>query len=201
MRAFVCCLMFAFVVPLVWYTTTVDAQTAQTGDPNAPVVTVVAAPDVDLAWETRRVPYLGGPIRPGAQLDARHGPLVGWGAAALVVGYVLNLAVLYDVPNDQYGDRRPYALIPLVGSWFAATNAFGGDLWSDGLTGLMIVNGVLQAGGLLFLVIGLMTPEQELVFDAPVGQPSPFDSYQVSLVPSAPGADIGGLSLRVTGIL
>ena len=89
---------------------------------------------------------------------------------------------------------RPEGAIPIVGAWLAAFDVFMGEPWDDLAPIAMGFAGVAQAAGLIFMAVGLAIPDRYVVYDAPVGSPSP---YQVS-VGTGPGD--AGLSLRVEAL-
>jgi hypothetical protein len=145
----------------------------------------------DVPWEERRAPYDGGPIRPGGQLE---GSISGWvwlGVAGFAGGFALSLV---GVANG-----RSHAAIPLAGPWLALANVDGDDLqWEAGSTAAMVFAGLLQPAGIAVFVGGLLNPNLYVVYDAPVGRPSPFEAARLRLLPWAPGADVGvGLALEV----
>lgn len=137
----------------------------------------------DVVWEERVVPYTGGPIRPGAQLDSSVSIWMWLGVGGFAGGYALSLW--------GAGEGRDYAAIPFVGPWLAAAGALGGQEWEGAGPALMVMAGLLQPAGVVFAVFGLLNPDLFLVFDAPAGQPSPFQATRMGLVPSAAGADVG----------
>jgi hypothetical protein len=175
---------------------------------------VVAAPGAaaDVAWEERTVRYAGGPIPPGAQLEERvNGPMVGGGAAAVVVGYLVGL----------YGmNIRPLAAVPVVGPILAIANVSAPvdpitgnvEVTSGGQIALWILSEVLQLGGTALFTAGMFMPKRSLVYDALVNAPGPGGytpmrrglygmrrdrSPRWTIIPAAPEA-VAGASLVVT---
>jgi len=142
----------------------------------------IAGPD-DVQWETRREAWNGAPVRPGGELEGRVNGWVWVGTVALVGGYALSFVGL---------DPRTGSIIPLVGPWLSAFGAFDEQPWEDGQTAAMIISGVLQLGGVLGIVLGALNPRYYVIYDAPVGSPPLYVSWQ----PAAIDAD-AGLSLRV----
>lgn len=139
----------------------------------------------DWQWEVRRTPYRGGPVRPGAQLDSSPGVLAWLGIVASAVSY--GVAALVGIASG-----REYAAIPLAGAWLAGFGALGGPQWDPGTSVVTVVAGAVQTAGALFLLIGLCAPDLYLVYDAPIGAPSPFEqTARLRIVPSAPGTDVG----------
>jgi hypothetical protein len=149
----------------------------------APATAQQPAPRDDVQWETRHVAWDGGPVRPGAELDAHVSRWVLTGTVALVVGYAGSFLGL---------DPRAGSIIPLVGPWLSVAGVFDEEPWEDEQTVFMVLSGVLQAGGLLAIILGALNPRYEIVYDAPVGSPP----LTVSWAPGAEGADVGS-SLRV----
>ena len=153
----------------------------------APMAPPGAAADV--AWEERTVRYTGGPIPPGAQLEERvNGPMVGGGAAAIVVGYALSF----------YGiSARPIAAVTVAGPILAIAGV-AAPIDSNGLrvqvTGgniaLWVVSEVLQLGGAALFTAGLFMPKRTLVYDAPANAPR-----DPNAVP-APGTRRGWYGMR-----
>ena len=130
-----------------------------------------AAPD-DVAWETVREPYYGGPVRPGAELDAYPGGLTLPGALGLVLGYGLSFAAI---------ESRPISVVPIVGPWLALANVTEERAaFDDGVGVALAIGGVLQPLGIAALVIGLAIPDVYLVFDAPV-----------AVLPRVSGGEVG----------
>jgi hypothetical protein len=134
----------------------------------------IAAPGAaaDVAWEERTVRYTGGPIPPGAQLEERvNGPMVGGGAGAIVVGYLVGL----------YGmDARPLAAVPIVGPILAISGVaapvdpitMNTQATSGGQIAVWVLSEVLQLGGAALFTLGLFMPKRSLVYDAPVTAPA-----------------------------
>ncbi len=146
----------------------------------------------DMAWEERREPYPGY-LRPGAQLDQRVNALWLLGAGAFVLACaVVPLSILPPSANRNYG------YVPFVGPWLAIAGIQGetASLPTENMVGLGVA-GALQTLGVLLAIWAFLTPNESIVFDAPVGMPSPF---QISLLPGAPGAEVG-LSLVGRGVL
>ncbi|MEC7523056.1 MAG: hypothetical protein VYE22_24475 [Myxococcota bacterium] len=136
----------------------------------------------DVQWEERRDRYFGGPVRPGAQVDGSISPFVWMGVGGFAGGYVLTLL---------YAGGQEIAAVPIVGPWLAIANVSGGQPLEGTGTALMVIGGLLQPAGIVFGVYGLLNPDLFLVYDAPVGQASPFETAAVRLLPGAPGADLG----------
>jgi hypothetical protein len=132
----------------------------------------------DVAWESRREPWNGAPVRPGGELDGRINGWVWVGTAALVGGYALSFVGL---------DPRAGSIIPLVGPWLSIAGVFDEEPWQDGQTVAMIASGILQAGGILGIVLGLLNPRYFVIYDAPVGSPPVY----VTWTPGAMGATAG----------
>lgn len=154
---------------------------AQKYAPNAESATT---DDVD--WETRSIPYDGGPIRPGAEIEGSISAWTWVGGSALLGGWAI---------SATGATPRTYSIIPFAGPWIAAF-ATENDDWSDSQTVFMIVSGVLQPAGLIVLMYALFNPSLSLVYDAPIGAPSPHET-RLSLLPGASGADFGAtLSIR-----
>jgi hypothetical protein len=147
------------------------------------------SPRDDVQWEVRRLPYDGGPIRPGAQLQgSANGALIGAGAGVFLLSYAVGLIAL--------DARGPEVAIPVVGPWLGAFGALSNTAWQDLFSPMLIVTGITQLAGLAMLVAGLLTPHYHLVYDAPAGERSPFEVSRVDLLPGAAGAELG-LTLRV----
>lgn len=146
----------------------------------------------DVEWEERRVSYGGGPIRPGGQLEGSTSGFVWLGVGGFAGGFVLS--TLIGVAND-----RSYAAIPLVGPWMAVGNAFGDrEPWPSGAIAATVIGGLLQPAGIAFFIGGLLSPNLYVVYDAPVGRPSPFEAARLRWAPGAPGAEVGvSLALEV----
>lgn len=141
-----------------------------------------APPAEDAQWEQRRESYRGGPIRPGGELERSANPLFGAGITVFALSFAFSFAGL--------AEDRGYAIIPLVGPWLAATDALGGAPSND-LAPFMVIDGIAQAAGLVMLVIGALTPEEHVIYDAPVGAPPRYDQARLHLRFGAPGAELG----------
>ncbi len=144
----------------------------------------------DVPWEERTVAYHGGAIPPGAQLDERtNGTMVGWGAAAMVGGYLLGFVAL------------PYGAVPIVGP-ILVIGGTNGTAPSGGVIAAMVISEVLQLGGIALFTAGLFMPRRTLVYDAPVNAPHPAMSrmrahpVRWAVLPAAPDATVG-VSLSV----
>ncbi len=147
--------------------------------------TAAAQPRDDVPWEERRIPYDGGPIRPGAQIHGEYdGGLMSAGISSLLGGYALTLLGLATDPV------RPGFLIPLAGPWLEAFGVFS-PVTDPGVAVLLIVPGVLQAAGVALIIAALALPNYWLVFDAPIGQPSPFQVSRIEIVPTVSSREIG----------
>lgn len=134
----------------------------------------------DVQWEERIEGYRGGPIRPGTQLGWSINGLTWAGVATFLGGYLLALPGI---------GGREYGAIPIVGPWLAAAGALGGQEWETGSSVFMVLAGVAQAAGIVLAIVGLALPSYFVVYDAPVGSPSPY--ARLSVVPAAPGTDVG----------
>ncbi|MGE0789659.1 MAG: hypothetical protein AB7S26_28560 [Sandaracinaceae bacterium] len=136
----------------------------------------------DVQWESRTIPYDGGPVRPGAELDGSLNPLSWIGGIGFLAGYGV---LIYPAT------ARPEALIPLAGPWMALSDQVTWNGFSTVDRILCVLGGVLQPAGIVMSIIGLLSPNLRLVFTAPVGGPSAYDSASISFEPSAPSADAG----------
>lgn len=163
--------VLATFVAVLCSTQTISAQTGTTDD---------------VEWETRSIRYEGGPVRPGAEVEGSLSVWTWIGGGAFIGGYAISL----------YGASiRGYSAIPFVGPWIAAF-ASENDRWGGVDTAFAIISGVLQPAGLVVMIYGLLNPSLRLVFDAPIGGPSPHET-RFSVLPAASGADVGAtLSVR-----
>ncbi len=105
----------------------------------------------DVAWEQRREPYAGGPLRPGMQLEEQINSFSWIGLAAFAAGWALGFTVF---------DQDSKALIP-----------FAGGLLTE-VSYITVIGAVLQAGGVIASAYGFLSPRVYVVYDAPVGSPS-----------------------------
>ncbi|MEI8259705.1 MAG: hypothetical protein WCJ30_28905 [Deltaproteobacteria bacterium] len=145
----------------------------------------------DVPWEERSVEYHGGAIPPGAQLDERtNGGMVGGGATAMVIGYLVSLAGL------------PYGAVPIVGPLLVIGGVNPTPPTGTGIAA-MVFSEVLQLGGIALFTAGLFFPRRTLVYDTPVTAPrtgamtgTRAHPVRWSVMPAAPGATFG-LSLVV----
>jgi hypothetical protein len=137
----------------------------------------------DVQWEVRTMPYSGGPVRPGAELDGTLNALSWIGGVGFIAGYAISI-----YPATQ----RPEAAIPFVGPWLAMSDQLTWNGFSDLDVALCVVAGILQPAGIVVGILGLLNPHMTLVYTAPIGEPSPNDTiYSMRLLPTAPGADAG----------
>lgn len=142
----------------------------------------------DVAWEERRESYGGQPLRPGSQIEYSASPLVPVGAVMFGVGFAIGVGGAIA--------GRPEAAIPLAGPWLAAADVFARGGWDDIAAVAMGVAGAVQLVGLGLLIVGIAIPDRYVIYDAPVGAPSP---YAIRLTPSA-GPGTVGLTLSVEAL-
>lgn len=136
------------------------------------------APTDDVKWESRREPWNGAPVRPGGELEGVANGWIWAGTSLLVGGYALSFVGL---------DPRTGSVIPLVGPWLSVAGVFDEEPWSDGQTAAMVASGLLQAGGLLGIILGALNPRYYVIYDAPAGSPELYVTWQ----PGLNGADVG----------
>jgi len=126
------------------------------------------APD-DVAWEERRVPYDGEPVRPGAQLDGSTSGLVWAGALIFALSYTIG-GVYVGLPDDDDPDGSfdGRAMIPLVGPLLAEISV------------LSVLTTVGEVAGVVLFVVGLLQPSLTLVYDAPQASGAPYAAARLA---------------------
>lgn len=145
--------------------------------PATPVAAPVAAPtpepmpeDVPSALP-KRLPYRNEPVMPGYVLEEqKRWWMVGVGGGLFIIGYVIGLGVAED--ND-FNNGLGFAAIPIAGPWvslamhdrcseseFASPSSSIVTCNDDAIQSGMIASGILQAGGLALLALGLGSTRQ-----------------------------------------
>lgn len=160
----------------------VEAQASVAVDAQLDTQVPMASAHDDAEWEERRDRYFGGPVRPGAQVDGSVSPFTWMGLGGFAGGYILSLI---------YSGGQAVAAVPFAGPWLAIGNVSGGQPLEGTGVALMVISGLLQPAGVAAGIYGLLNPDLFLVYDAPVGAPTPFQTASVRILPGAPGADLG----------
>jgi len=186
---------------LVWGAAPADAR-AQAYVPSR---TYVVPPAAQPGYAPAYSPQPAGPpyvvhdwnpdVPPPEGYDLRtsaNGKLIGFGVAMLSIGYVTSAVVgLVAIPSVSSSKSDGWApLFVPVGGPFAAIGTLGA---SSAETGLLVADGVLQAGGLLAIIVGATETRHRVVrtqFGA--REPSP-----VELIPTV-GVHGSGLTARFT---
>jgi hypothetical protein len=120
------------------------------------------------------------------------------GAITLGVTYIVNglvsaFAGLDVSPTvaeaEAWSQFRGYAWIPVAGPWVQLAvkpTGFNEDSWA----GWLIADGILQAGGLTMLIIGIAVPVETTVYS----EGGPGDGLEMALLPQV-GPRMNGLQL------
>jgi hypothetical protein len=117
------------------------------------------------------------------------------GIAMLAASYAANVLISMFAGLELFGSSdaslwdgfRYSSLIPIVGPWIqigVKPTSFDNDNWGIWL----IIDGILQAGGLSMLIIGLITPQRETVYS------DRESGFELAVLPQI-GPGFTGLSL------
>lgn len=163
-----------------------DAQPVAYAQP-AVVYVPAQAPRLRRARPTL-VPYDGGPVPPGARVveRVRLGLAIG-GGVTFGVSWITSMLVGVLVgAGDSITGTRSNALwlaVPVIGPvTFGATRSVEGSGWT-----LLVLDTVLQGGGLAMMIYGLANRAQYLSYDGVARRDAP----RWTLMPGAPGAERG----------
>jgi hypothetical protein len=175
-----------------------SAQDREPPPPGSGIVVDTQTPPVrdDVAWREARVPYQGGPLRPGMQLDERTNVLPVYGGVLLDA-----LALSFSIASSLRSGQT-VGVVPIAGPFIAAANSYSTP--PDPGTGVnpsdygiaFILEGLMGVAGTALLTYGLLRPVRQVVYDAPEGNPA--RGSILALIPSAPGATFGASAVLRT---
>ena len=136
------------------------------GDPAAPTAYVVPPGYVLQRALPERIPYEGGPVPPGMRVHSRPrlglviGGAITFGATWLLSAYVGFLAEAFSGGYSGSGSSPAgWLVLPVFGPLITAAS---GDVSSQGWS-VLVLDALVQAGGLTMFVVGFTNPNRTLV--------------------------------------
>lgn len=165
-----------------------SAQTPNPDDPTDPNRSPTDPPPVVIVNPPPPAPIVQTTPEYETHTDAWNAPLFTSGALVFVASYGASVVVAATSENDDVDRGNGRLYVPVVGPWLALNDRPDCPVEQEACDMettkkvLLVADGVLQAGGVVAMVAGLLSPTEHRVIRRPA-----MTSKKVNIAPSAGG--------------